>query len=443
MMNEKARELREKILGLTKKFYEAAHKPAPYMKGDPIRYAGRVFDEKEVCALVDSSLDFWLTAGRYHLRFEEELAKYAGVKYARMVNSGSSANLVALAALTSPLLGRRRLKAGDEVITTAASFPTTVNPIVQNALVPVFTDTEPGTYNMDAGELEKALSDKTKAVMVAHTLGNPFDLDAVTEFCHEHELFLVEDCCDALGAEWDGRKVGTFGDVATLSFYPAHHITTGEGGAVLTSSALIKRAAESMRDWGRDCWCAPGEHNTCGKRFGWQLGELPFGYDHKYIYSHVGYNLKATDMQAAVGCEQLKKADAFVEARRKNHAGLLRRLSKYAAYFIMPKSLPKADPSPFGFVLTVRADAPFKKNDIVQHLEAAGIATRMVFAGNIIRQPAYKGVKYRVVGELAGADMIMNNSFWVGVYPGLTQEQLDYMADKFDEFVGRTAGAKR
>ncbi|MFH1095196.1 MAG: lipopolysaccharide biosynthesis protein RfbH, partial [Candidatus Micrarchaeota archaeon] len=273
-MSEQAKELRAKILELTRKFYAVAHQPAPYKKGDPIRYAGRVFDEKEVCALVDSSLDFWLTAGRYHARFEQELAAWTGVKKALMVNSGSSANLVALSALTSPLMGKRRLKTGDEVITTAASFPTTVNPIVQNGLVPVFLDTEPGTYNMDVSRLDEALTDKTKALMLAHTLGNPFDLDAVVKFCHEHELFLVEDCCDALGATWDGKKVGTFGDAATLSFYPAHHITTGEGGAVLTSGALVAKAAESFRDWGRDCWCAPGESDTCGKRFGWKLGEL-------------------------------------------------------------------------------------------------------------------------------------------------------------------------
>ena len=452
--------LRREILDLTRQFYSAAHAPAkqkddsatradaaPAKKaaaavqtgGEPIRepipYAGRVFDENELVALVDSSLDFWLTAGRYSLRFENELAAYTKNKHALMVNSGSSANLVALSALTSPLMGAGRLKAGDEVITCATSFPTTVNPIWQTGATPVFLDAELGTYNMDISRLEETLSDKTKAVMIAHTLGNPFDLDAVTSFCKKHNLFLVEDCCDALGATWDNKNVGTFGHVSTLSFYPAHHITTGEGGAVLTSDARIARAAESIRDWGRDCWCAPGKDNTCGKRFGWKLGELPFGYDHKYIYSHVGYNLKATDMQAAIGCEQLKKADKFIEARRKNHAYLLKTLAPLSDVFILPTHLPKANPSPFGFVLTVRPGAPFTKNEIVAHLEAARIATRGVFAGNIVRQPAYKNSKYRVVGELTNSDLIMNNTFWVGVYPGLRQEQVEFMAEKIEKFV--------
>ncbi len=430
-----AHQLRRQILDLTRQFYAQAHKPAPYKQGGKIPYAGRVFDENELVSLVDSSLDFWLTAGRFSARFEKELAAYTHHKHALFVNSGSSANLVALSALTSPLMGSRRIRAGDEVITCAASFPTTVNPILQNGAVPVFLDAEVGTYNMDLSRLEEALSDKSRAVMAAHCLGNPFDLDKLVSFCKKHELFLVEDCCDALGATWDGKLVGTYGDVATLSFYPAHHITTGEGGAVLTSSALIKRAAESMRDWGRDCWCVPGADNTCGKRFGWQLGDLPFGYDHKYTYSHVGYNLKASDMQAAVGCEQLKKADAFVAARRKNHAYLLKALSAYDSYFILPRSLPKANPSPFGFVLTVREDAGFTRNEITAHLEKSGIATRLLFAGNILKQPAYRGTKHRVVGELRGADQIMNNSFWVGVYPGLGQAQLDFMIERISSFV--------
>ncbi|MEK7680146.1 MAG: lipopolysaccharide biosynthesis protein RfbH, partial [Deltaproteobacteria bacterium] len=386
-------------------------------------------------ALVDSSLDFWLTAGRYHDKFETELAKFVGVKKALMVNSGSSANLVALSSLSSPLMGSKRLKAGDEVITCATSFPTTVNPILQTGATPVFLDAETGTYNMDVSRLEEALTDKTRAVMIAHTLGNPFDLDAILSFCKKHDLFLVEDCCDALGATWDGKKVGTFGHVSTLSFYPAHHITTGEGGAVMTSDARLSRAAESMRDWGRDCWCAPGKDNTCGKRFGWKMGELPFGYDHKYIYSHIGYNLKATDMQAAVGGEQLKNADAFITARRKNHAYLLKALTPLSDVFILPRHLPKANPSPFGFVLTMRPDAPFTKNEIVAHLEAARISTRQVFAGNITRQPAYKGAKYRVVGELTNSDLIMNNTFWIGVYPGLTPNQVEFMVEKIEKFV--------
>ncbi len=434
-MPSDAKTLRQQILALTREFYAAAHSAGPWQPGQSVPYAARVFDEKELVSLVDASLDFWLTAGRYHLRFEKELAVYMSAKHALFVNSGSSANLVALSSLTSPLMGARRLKAGDEVITCATSFPTTVNPILQNGLVPVFLDAELGTYNIDVSKLEDALSDKTKAVMVAHTLGNPFDLDAVTSFCKKHHLFLVEDCCDALGAIWDGKRVGTFGDIATLSFYPAHHITTGEGGAVLTSNALLKRAAESMRDWGRDCWCAPGQSNTCAKRFSWQMGELPFGYDHKYIYSHVGYNLKATDMQAAVGCEQLKKADSFVEARRKNHAFLLKRLSPLSDYFILPRHLPKATPSPFGFVLTVRPDAPFSKVQAVAHLEAAGISTRQVFAGNILRQPAYKGIIYRQIGKLENSDLVMKNTFWFGVYPGLQEAQLEFMVSTLEKFV--------
>ena len=428
--------IRKKILDLTREFYAVAHKPAAFKKGDKIRYAGRVFDDKELTSLVDASLDFWLTAGRYSLRFEKELAAYMGHKHALFVNSGSSANLVALSALTSPLFGQRRIKPGDEVITCATSFPTTVNPILQNGAVPVFLDAEVDTCNMDLTHLEEALTSKTKAVMVAHTLGNPFDLDKLSSFCKEHSLFLVEDCCDAMGAKWDNKMVGTFGDVATLSFYPAHHITTGEGGAVLTSSALIKRAAESMRDWGRDCWCAPGEENTCSKRFGWKLGDLPFGYDHKYTYSHIGYNLKATDMQAAVGCEQLKKADAFVAARRKNHAYLLKALSSsFGSCFIMPRSLAKANPSPFGFVLTVRDDAGFTRDELTACLEKAGIATRLVFAGNITKQPAYKNKQFRVVGELTGSDTIMNNTFWFGVYPGLEKASLDFIIGTIGSFV--------
>ncbi|MFA5929942.1 MAG: lipopolysaccharide biosynthesis protein RfbH [Candidatus Micrarchaeia archaeon] len=434
-MQDDVSEVRKSILALVRRFHKAGGAKKPFSPGERINYAGRVYGEEELLALVDSSLDFWLTAGRFADQFESELAKYIGAKHALFVNSGSSANLVAASALTSHLFGKKRLMPGDEVITTASSFPTTVNPIFQNSAVPVFIDTVPGTYNMDVSRLEEACSDRTKAVMVAHTLGNPFDLDAVASFCKKHNLFLIEDCCDALGATWDGKKVGTFGDLATLSFYPAHHITTGEGGAVLTSSDLAKRSAESFRDWGRDCWCKPGCDNTCGKRFAWKLGGLPFGYDHKYTYSHIGYNLKATDMQAAVGCEQLKRADGFVEARRRNHAFLYSRLKDYSGAFILPEKLAKAGPSPFGFVLSVREGAGFSKNDIVAFLERKNIATRNIFAGNIIRQPAYQGRAYRVIGELAGSDFIMNNTFWVGVYPGMDAPRLEYMAGAFDEFM--------
>ena len=433
-MDDEKTKLRGEILELTRKYYHAAHRPKPYEKGGRIPYAGRVFDEKEIVSLVDSSLEFWLTAGRYSHEFETALSQRVGVKSSLFVNSGSSANLVALSALTSHLMGERRVGKGDEVITTAASFPTTVNPIFQNGAVPVFIDTVPGNYNLDVSRLEEALSGRTKAVMVAHTLGNPFDLDAVASFCKKHGLFLVEDCCDALGATWDGKQVGTFGDVSTLSFYPAHHITTGEGGAVLTSSPLIKKAAESFRDWGRDCWCQPGKDNTCGMRFGWKLGQLPFGYDHKFIYSHIGYNLKASDMQAAIGVEQLKKLDSFIEARRSNHRFLQNQLKEYQDSFLLPEHHPKANPSPFGFVLTVREEAQFSKQEIVAHLEKNGIATRNVFAGNIIRQPAYSGEKYRTIGSLEGADMIMNRSFWVGVYPGLDGPRLAATAEAFHSF---------
>lgn len=439
-MPEDAQNLRKNILELTRKFYHSAHKPKDYRDGDRINYAGRVFGEEELSALVDASLDFWLTSGRYSLKFEKELAAYVGTQFSIFTNSGSSASLVALSAFTSHLIGERRIKPGDEVITTAASFPTTINPIYQNGAVPVFIDTLPGTYNIDASRLEEAYSDKTRAVMVAHTMGNPFDLDKVTAFCKKHDLFLIEDCCDALGATWGGKHVGTFGDAATLSFYPAHQITTGEGGAVLTSSPLVKRCAESFRDWGRDCWCAPGCDNTCGKRFGWKLGNLPQGYDHKYIYSHIGYNLKATDMQAAIGCEQLKRAEGFAEARRKNHAALLESVKDYSDYFILPETLPKAKASPFGFVLTVKESAPFTKNEIVEYLEKRNIATRPIFAGNIVRQPAYLGKEFRAIGDLAYADMIMNGTFWVGVYPGIDKPRLDHMTEAFHSFMKQKTG---
>jgi len=435
-MADDEKKLRGEIFERVKRLHELRKKGEKFEKGKSrVQYASRVYDEREMIALVDASLDFWLTTGRYAEQFEREFAQFAGAKYAALVNSGSSANLVALSALTSPKLGERRLKRGDEVITVAAGFPTTVNPIVQNGLVPVFVDVELDTYNIDVAGLEEAIGKKTRAIMMAHALGNPFDVDAVVKVAKKHGLFLVEDCCDALGAEWDGKKVGTFGEFGTFSFYPAHQMTMGEGGAVVTNGPQLKVIAESFRDWGRDCWCAPGKENTCGKRFNWQLGKLPFGYDHKYIYSHAGYNLKATDMQAAVGVEQLKKVPEFVRKRRENFAYLLRRLSEYDPFFIMPKALAKAKPSPFGFPLTVRKDAGFARNEITAHLEKANIATRLLFAGNLTKQPAYGNVEFRVAGGLENADAVMNGTFWVGVYPGLTREMLEYMCEAFDKFL--------
>jgi CDP-6-deoxy-D-xylo-4-hexulose-3-dehydrase len=430
----------------TETFYKTVHKPIrhkEFIQGkDYIPYAGRVYDEKEMISLVNSALDFWLTAGKFAKQFETEFAKFLGTKYCLLTNSGSSACLLAISALTSPKLGEKRLKPGDEVITVAAAFPTTVNPIIQNNLMPVFLDVDVGTYNILANKIEEALSEKTKAIFLAHTLGNPFDLDKVLEICDEHNLWLIEDNCDALGSKYNGKYTGTFGHIATFSFYPAHHITMGEGGALVTNDAQLKRLIESFRDWGRDCWCEPGHDNTCGKRFGWQLGTLPFGYDHKYIYSHIGYNLKVTDMQAAIGVEQLKKLPSFIEARMKNFKLLYEGLKKYENYFILPKVEPKADPSWFGFILTVRKDAGFTKNDIVKHLEDNKIATRMLFAGNITRHPSFENVKYRICGDLENTDFIMNNTFWIGVYPGISSEMIAYIINKIDEFIEKKGEAR-
>jgi CDP-6-deoxy-D-xylo-4-hexulose-3-dehydrase len=430
--------VRAMIKGTSKLYYEKFHKPIQHKEfsqgKDYIPYAGRVYDEKEMISLVDSALDFWLTAGRFAKQFEAEFAKFLGVKYCLLTNSGSSANLLAISALTSPKLGERRLKPGDEVITVAAAFPTTVNPIIQNNLVPFFLDVDVGTYNILADKIEEALSEKTKAIFLAHTLGNPFDLDKVLEICEAYNLWLIEDNCDALGSKYNGKYTGTFGHIATFSFYPPHHITMGEGGALVTNDAQLKKLIESFRDWGRDCWCEPGHDNTCGKRFGWQLGTLPFGYDHKYIYSHIGYNLKVTDMQAAVGVAQLKKLPEFIEARKKNWKRLYEGLKKYEDYFILPKASDNSDPSWFGFLLTVKENAPFSRNEITNFLEENKIATRLLFSGNIIRHPSFENVSYRIYNNLKNTDFIMNNSFWVGVYPGLTNEMIDYVLRKFDEF---------
>ena len=428
-------ELRDQILTLVAEYYDHAFVPRAFIPGEsPVPVSGRVFDAEDIQFLVDSGLDFWLTTGRFAEQFEREFARDVfNTRHALLVNSGSSANLVALSALTSPSLGEKQLKPGDEVITVAAGFPTTVNPIIQNELIPVFVDVDIPTYNIEVSQLEAALSERTRAVMIAHTLGNPFNLEAVTAFTKKHDLYLIEDCCDAVGSTYGGKHVGTFGHLATASFYPAHHITMGEGGAVMTNKPALKKLVESFRDWGRDCWCAPGKDNTCGKRFDWQLGDLPHGYDHKYIYSHIGYNLKLTDMQAAVGVSQLKKLPAFIEARKRNFQTLKDGLSHMQDVFILPEATPNSDPSWFGFPLAVKPDAPFSRNDLVQHLNAHKIGTRQLFGGNLVRQPAYQNVDYRVVGDLTNTDFVMNNVFWIGVYPGLTAEMLAYVIETIEK----------
>ena len=429
-------DLRKQILDLVARYHAEAHAPRKFVPGESvIPVSGKVFNEEDMMSLVDSSLDFWLTTGRFADQFQREFAAFLGVRHAMLCNSGSSANLLAVSALTSPLLGDRRLKPGDEVITVAAGFPTTVNPIIQNGCIPVFIDVDLATHNVDASKLESALSEKTRAVIFAHTLGNPFNLGAVVEFCRRHKLWLVEDNCDALGSTYGGQLTSTFGDVATFSFYPAHHITMGEGGCVVTRSSRIRRAVETFRDWGRDCWCDPGKDNTCKKRFDWQLGELPPHYDHKYIYSHIGYNLKLTDMQAAIGVSQLRKLPGFIEARKRNWQRLHDGLKSLDEWFILPAPTPGSDPSWFGFLLTIRPGAPFARNELIRVLDEKKIATRLMFAGNLLRQPAYIGIQHRVVGDLANTDVIMKNSFWVGVYPGLTDEMIDYVLDMVARFV--------
>ncbi len=437
--DERAKTLRESILEQVVEYHRAAFAPRPFVPGETaVPYAGRVFDAEEVVTLVDSALDFWLTSGRFAAAFERQIATWLGVRHAMLCNSGSSANLLALSALTSrPLLRDRALRAGDEVITVAAGFPTTVNPIVQNGLVPVFVDVKLGTYDVDPAWLEPALSPRTRAIAIAHTLGNPFDLDAVGAFARKHDLWLLEDNCDALGARWRGRPTGTFGDVATVSFYPAHHITMGEGGAVVTNDPVLKRSVESFRDWGRDCWCDPGKDNTCGKRFEWQLGSLPAGYDHKFTYAHIGYNLKLTDMQAAVGVAQMKKLPRFIEARRANWTRLREGLRDLEEHFLLPEATPGSEPSWFGFILTVRPEARFSRDEAVRFLEGRKIATRLLFGGNLTRQPAFQGVNYRVAGSLENTDAITERSFWIGVYPGLTTAMLDYMVESLHELVQR------
>jgi CDP-6-deoxy-D-xylo-4-hexulose-3-dehydrase len=430
----RADELRSRIRSMVGEYHREAFPAPAFVPGSsPVPISGRVFDAEELELLVESGLDFWLTTGRFADQFEREFAKFMGVREAVLVNSGSSANLLAVSALTSPRLGERRLRPGDEVITLAAGFPTTVNPILQNNLVPVFVDVHIPTFNVDVEYLESALSNRTRALIFAHTLGNPFDLDAVVAFAKKRDLWLIEDCCDAVGSTYRGQKVGTFGDLATVSFYPAHHITMGEGGCVLTAKPLLRTLVESFRDWGRDCWCAPGKENTCGKRFDWQLGELPHGYDHKYIYSHVGYNLKATDMQAAVGVAQLKKLPAFIEARKRNFAYLKAGLKDLGEFLILPEATANSDPSWFGLPLLVRETASSSRNTLMEFLNAKKIATRQLFGGNLIRQPAYAGLNFRVIGDLQASDRVMNQAFWIGVYPGLTQPMLDYVLETMNE----------
>lgn len=431
----KADELRRQILELVGEYArEAFPGNQDFVPGtSAVPVSGRVFDEKDVQTLVDSSLDFWLTAGRFSDMFESQFARRFGVRFARLVNSGSSANLVAISVLTSPTLGERQLRPGDEVITLAAGFPTTVNPIIQNGAVPVFIDVQLGTYNADVSMLEEALSPKTKAIIFAHTLGNPFDLDAVSAFARKNNLWLIEDCCDALGSVYKGRNVGTFGDLATVSFYPAHHITMGEGGCVLTENPRLDRLVESFRDWGRDCWCAPGKDNTCGKRFAWELGTLPCGYDHKYTYSHIGYNLKVTDMQAAVGVSQLQKLDDFIAARKKNFALLHAGLSQYQDTFLLPQATEGAEPSWFGFPIAVRPESGLTRDRVTRHLESRRIGTRLLFGGNLTRQPAYANTNLRVVGDLKNTDFVMNQVFWIAVYPGLRDQMIDHMVSSIRE----------
>jgi CDP-4-dehydro-6-deoxyglucose reductase, E1 len=435
-MSQIETDVKHEIHELVARYYTAYHTRAKFVPGESlIPVSGKVFDVEDMISLVDSSLDFWLTAGRFVEKFEEDFCKFLGVRHALLCNSGSSANLLAVSALTSMSLGERRLKPGDEVITVAAGFPTTVNPVIQNGCVPVFVDIESHTHNVEVLQLEAALSEKTRAVIFAHTLGNPFNLAAVVEFCRRHQLWLIEDNCDALGSTYRGQLTSTFGDIATFSFYPAHHITMGEGGCVVTNSSRVRRAVESFRDWGRDCWCAPGRDNTCKKRFDWQLGDLPPHYDHKYIYSHIGYNLKLTDMQAAVGITQLRKLPAFIESRKRNWKRLRAGLDSLREWFIMPEPTSESDPSWFGFLLTIRQGAPFTRHELIQHLEQNKIATRLLFAGNLLRQPAYAGIAHRVVGDLVNTDLTMSNSFWVGVHPGLTDEMIDYVIDSFAVFI--------
>ncbi len=429
--------LRAQIGALVRQYAELAHAPKPFVPGEsPVPVSGKVIGARELELMVEASLDGWLTTGRFNALFERKLAEFLGVQHLITVNSGSSANLVAFSTLTSPKLGARAVQRGDEVIGVAAGFPTTVNPILQFGAVPVFVDVDLATHNIDASLIEAAITPKTKAIMLAHSLGNPFNLDVVTALCKKHGLWLVEDCCDALGATYRGQLVGTFGDIGTLSFYPAHHITMGEGGAVFTNNPELRLIAESFRDWGRDCYCAPGKDNTCNKRFCWKLGQLPEGYDHKYTYSHLGYNLKITDMQAACALAQLERLPEFIATRRRNFAWLHTRLQSCAEFLHLPEATPHSEPSWFGFPLVLKPESGIKRLDLLNYLEQHKIGTRLLFAGNLTRQPYMIGRNFRVSGSLARTDVVMNQTFWLGVYPGLGEEQLEFMAARLEEFLG-------
>ena len=435
--DRRLKEIRQQIASLVESYAAISLAPKPFTPGvSPVPPSGKLLDAQELKLMVDASLDGWLTTGRFNAQFEKELAKFLGVNYLLTVNSGSSANLVAFNTLTSPKLGERAIKPGDEVIGVAAGFPTTVNPIIQFGAVPVFVDVEIPSYNIDASKIEAAISPKTKAIMLAHTLGNPFNLDVVTALCKKYSLWLIEDCCDALGSTYRGKLVGTFGDIGTLSFYPAHHITMGEGGAVFTNHAELKQIAESFRDWGRDCYCPPGKDNTCGKRFCWKLGDLPEGYDHKYTYSHLGYNLKITDMQAACGLAQLQKAKSFIQKRKQNFKYLREVLSDCEEFLILPEATDNAEPSWFGFPITLKPSAPMSRLDLLTYLDQEKIGTRLLFAGNLTRQPYMNGRNYRVSGELINTDLIMNNTFWIGVQPTLASVMLEYAADQIKRYLG-------
>lgn len=430
-------EIREQILMLVEQYAAQVYADKPFSPGDTVvPPSGKLIGAAELKNMVDASLDGWLTTGRYNDAFEKRLADFIGIKHVLTTNSGSSANLLAFSALTSHKLGDRAIKPGDEVISVAAGFPTTVNPILQFGAVPVFVDVDIPTYNIDPTKIEEAIGPKTRAIMLAHTLGNPYNLDVVQALARKHKLWLIEDCCDALGSTWNGRHVGTFGDIGTLSFYPAHHITMGEGGAVFTNSDELKKIIESFRDWGRDCYCPPGKDNTCGKRFGWQLGTLPMGYDHKYTYSHLGYNLKISDMQAACALAQMDRLEGFVAARKRNFDHLKSRLQSCAEFLILPEATPNSGPSWFGFPITLRESAGINRVDLLKYLDQYKIGTRLLFAGNLTRQPYMAGRNYRVAGELTNTDLIMNNTFWVGVYPALTEQMLDFVADKIELFFG-------
>jgi CDP-6-deoxy-D-xylo-4-hexulose-3-dehydrase len=437
MLREEQLQLRLQIGSLVERYAELALAPEAFVPGvSAVPPSGKLLDSEELRLMVEASLDGWLTAGRFNNEFEKRLASYLGVKHVMTVNSGSSANLVAFSALTSPRLGERAIRPGDEVIGVAAGFPTTVNPIIQFGAVPVFVDIDIPTYNIDPEKIEAAISPKTKAIMLAHTLGNPFNLEVVTALCRKYGLWLIEDCCDALGSTYGGRKVGTFGDIGTLSFYPAHHITMGEGGAVFTNNDQLRTIAESFRDWGRDCYCGPGKDNTCGKRFCQRLGTLPPGYDHKYTYSHLGYNLKITDMQAACGLAQLAKVERFVEQRRKNFAWLHERLKACEEFLILPQATAGSDPSWFGFPITLRENAPVGRTELLTYLDQEKVGTRLLFAGNLTRQPYMQGRNYRVSGELAQSDVVMNRTFWIGVQPALGLQQMDWAATCIERYLG-------